>query len=577
MKRNFITGLALLFIASFISTSCTKYFDPEPKYEDYELEADYTVKRKVLFISIDGLVGEELRKQVPVNIAALMENAKYTFVGVADMNTSDPASWATMLTGYTAERHHILDENYLPAANPDDPHGEVNFTPSVIYRLEDQRPSIRTSIIVQDPGIANVLLMDADDNVIASSDENVKEEAVTLLGRIAPELMVLQFRDVLNAGKDGGFSTSNENYASAIQRVDGYIGEIMEALRNRDNADYEDWLVIVTSSHGGIGNEYGGASYEERNIFSLYHQKDIVGEELVPETITSPRFHGYDGGEGGPTEGVRARNITAVNGEENYNIGKTGKMTIEAKIKVNKNVSGNWSYVVPPFLSKVANRSGATAGWSFFRNGNNVAFWCADGSQSIEIAGGPVSVDDEWAHISATVESQAGNVIAKFYVNGAKLNELAKNLNINNIASTSPLTMGFQPSVFLGGFIDMHIADVHIWNTVLSEDEIRNNSRRMGIAENHPKMENLVGYWPMNDEDGILRNSILGMPDIPLQGNFEYKIVGNNLPFVDDSSILVQNVDVSTHILYWLGVNPHESWALDGKVFLSRFELEFLK
>lgn len=45
-------------------TSCTKYLDPDPTYEEYELPVDTTlVSRKVLLISIDGLVGNELKKR----------------------------------------------------------------------------------------------------------------------------------------------------------------------------------------------------------------------------------------------------------------------------------------------------------------------------------------------------------------------------------------------------------------------------------------------------------------------------------------------------------------------------------
>jgi len=577
MKRNFRKRLSIILLAAISLSSCTKYNNPEPKFEEYEQEVEKTVKRKVLLISIDGLVGQELKKNVPTNIAALMKSSKYSFDALTDVNTSDPASWATMVTGYTSAKHHIENENYLPSANSEDPHGEVNFVPSVIYRLEDKQPSLRTSVIVQDEGLANILLMDADDNVLANSDEKVKEEAVSLFSKTAPDLSVVQFKDVLRAGVESGFSADAAEYSAAIERVDAYIGDIVNTLKARENYEYEDWLIIINSTHGGVGKSYGGSTFQERNIFSLYYQKDFKQEELVPEIIVSPHFYGYDGTESGPKEGVRARNTTAATGEENYNVAKTGKITIEAKIKVNKNAAGNWNYIYPPFLSKVANRSGSTAGWSFFRSGNNVAFWCADGSTAIEIAGGPVSINDEWAHITGTIEGIGNSVTAKFYVNGEKVNELTKDMNIANMLSTSPLTFGFQGSVFLGGFIDMHMTDVHIWNTVLSENEIRDNARRMGIEDNHTKYPHLVGFWPMDDGDGILRNKVQGMPNIPLQGNYQYKVTGNNLPFVDESAVLVQNIDVATQVFYWLGITPNDNWALEGSVFLSKYELEFLK
>lgn len=577
MKRNLFKNISLTLLTVLALTGCTKYNNPEPKYEEYEQEKDKSIKRKVLVISIDGLVGQEIKKSVPANIAELMKKGKYSFDALTDINTSNAASWATMMTGYSSSKHHIKDDNYLPSANSDDPHGEVNFVPSFIYRLEDKQPSTRTSIIVQEEGLANVLLMDADDNILANSDSKVKDEAITLLSKASPDVCILQFKDVLRAGIESSFSIDEAMYKDAITKVDGYVGEVLSALKSRENYLYEDWLIIINSSHGGLGNSFGGESYQERNIFTLYSQKDFVEQELIPEIIVSPQFYGYDGSESGPKQGVRARNLTEAIGEVNYNPSKTGQLTIEAKLKTNKNASGNWSYIYPPFLSKVSARSGTNPGWSFFRAGNNVSFWCGDGANAIEISGGPVSIDDQWAHITGTIEGSGNSVTAKFYVNGTKVSELTKSMDISKIQSTSPLTFGFQPSVFLGGFLDTHIADVHIWNVVLTENEIRDNSRRMGIAENHSKINNLVGYWLMNDGGSILVNNVVGMPNIPLQGNYQYKVLGNNLPFVDEKSVLVQNIDLASQVFYWLGVTPNEGWSLEGTVFLSKYELEFLK
>lgn len=577
MKRNLFKNISIILLTAMSFTSCKKYYNPELKFEEYEQEQDKTVKRKVLIISVDGLVGKEIKKRVPANIAELMKTGKYSFDALTDINTSDAASWATMMTGYTSSKHHIESESYLPGANSDDPHGEVNFVPSFIYRLEDKEPSTRTSIVVQDAGLGNVLLMDADDNILVNSDEEVKKEAVSLLSKTSPDLMVVQFKDVLRAGISDGFSIEEATYADALTKVDTYIGEIIKTLKSKENYPYEDWLIVVNSNHGGVGKSYGGESFQERNIFTLYSQKDFKSLELVPDIIVSPRFYGYDGTESGPKEGVRARNLTEASGEINYNAAKTGKITIEAKVKTNKNAAGNWSYIYPPFISKLSGRTGSTPGWSFFRAGNNVAFWCGDGSTAIEITGGPVSINDQWTHITGTIEGIGSSVTSKFYINGTKVAELTKAMNINNITSTSPLTFGFQPYVFVGGFIDTHIADVHIWNTVLSEDEIRDNSRRIGVAEDHVKKANLVGYWPMDDGGNILYNKVQGMPNIPLQGNFQYKVLGNNLPFVDESSVLIQNTDVASQVFYWLGIKPNDTWALEGSVFLSKYEIEFLK
>lgn len=576
MKINFtLFLLPLLFIVG-LNVSCKKYYDPAQKFEEYEQEEEKTVSRKVLIISIDGLVGEELRDNVPTNIASMMETGKYSFQALTDENTSDAATWTTMMTGYHSGKHHVLDENYLPSEDPEHPHNELDFSPTIFNRIESQAPELRTATLVRSPTLANVLLMDADVIADYGTDAEVKNQAVELFESNGAHFTVLQFTDVLEAGAAGGFSMENPEYGAAIERVDGYIGEVLTSIENREEAEFENWLIILTSNHGGLAREYGGDSFQERNVFTLYYQTDLVGQEIVPDIISSPRFYGYDGQESGPNEGVRARNAVAEH-EEDYNPSESEGLTIEAKIKVNRNESGNFSYSVPPFLSKTDGRTGSTPGWSFFRNGNNVAFWVADGSKAIEIAGGPVSVDDQWAHITGTIRPEGDQVTTAFYLDGVKMVEKTDALAIENIRSSSPLTFGFQPYVFLGGFIDLQMADVRIWSTVLTESEILVNARRVGVDAAHQKLASLKGYWPMDDGETTLRNEVSGMPAIQLQGPFQYKVTNNNLPYVDENSILMQNLDLPSQALYWLGIVQQESWALEGKPFLTNFELEFLK
>src|SRR5699024_8486451 len=110
------------------------------------------------------------------------------------------STWASMMTGYSYNRHYINDENYLPEGDPNDPHGEVNFVESVLYRIENVKPSVRTSVITRSSGLANTLLMDADNSIHFNSDEEVKEEAVKSFSKeVTPDVTVLQFTSVLDA------------------------------------------------------------------------------------------------------------------------------------------------------------------------------------------------------------------------------------------------------------------------------------------------------------------------------------------------------------------------------------------
>lgn len=579
MKKNISIKsiLTICCLAVLALGSCKKYDNPAGFFEEYEKEGETPIVRKVLIISMDGGVGEEVKKVMPTTIKTLLGHSKYSFSALTEPNTSDASSWATIATGVGSPTHKITDDTFMPGVG-EDLHGELPFYPSMFYRILEVKPSSNTAVFSRWSAMNNLLFPEATDAFYGTTDKDVKDKAVTFLKDKNAHLVVVNFQDVLNAGKSSGFLAANKDYSDAITRVDGYIGEVLAALNARENKAFEDWLIILTSSHGGIGNTYGGESFAERNVFSIYYHPDFKPNELNADLINSVRFHGFDGSENGPAKGVRARNLTAAAGEEVYNVGQTGELTVEAKIKINKNAAGNYSYIYPPFLSKVASRSGSTPGWSFFRAGNNINFWLGDGSRGMEISGGPVSLDDKWAHITGVFGLENGIPTAKFYVNGMEAAKKSdENVNLKNVTTSSPLTFGFQGAVFSGGFIDMQMADVHIWNKALTAAEILENSKRVGVPANHPKLENLVGNWPMDDGTNIFKNKVSGRPDIPIQGDYKYSVTGNNLPYVDENAILLQNKDIARQVYYWLHMTAPDTWKLEGQMFLNRFEVEFLK
>src|SRR5690606_30430006 len=164
-------------------------------------------------------------KKVPANISQLMKTGKYSFDALTDNNTSDPSSWATMVTGYNSDAHNIKDDSYLPQPNSSNPHADASFAPSVIYRLKQVNSTVKASIVVQNEALGNILLMDADENIISDSDAKVKEESLKVLTREkVSDFVLIQFTDVLKAGKSAGFEMAQTEYAQAIEKVDGYIG-----------------------------------------------------------------------------------------------------------------------------------------------------------------------------------------------------------------------------------------------------------------------------------------------------------------------------------------------------------------
>lgn len=70
-----------------------------------------------------------------------------------------------------------------------------------------------------------------------------------------------------STGHNYGFTINNPRYKEAFKTADNYGFETLNAIKQRDTYETEDWLIIITSDHGGIETDHGDASIQERMTF----------------------------------------------------------------------------------------------------------------------------------------------------------------------------------------------------------------------------------------------------------------------------------------------------------------------
>ena len=88
-------------------------------------------------------------------------------------------------------------------------------------------------------------------------------------------MMFLHFDNVDHVGHAYGFSPNVSQYITAIEDVDAFITPIIQSIVQRPNYSNEDWLVLITSDHGGLGTSHGGNSIEEENVFVIANSNNI--------------------------------------------------------------------------------------------------------------------------------------------------------------------------------------------------------------------------------------------------------------------------------------------------------------
>lgn len=78
-----------------------------------------------------------------------------------------------------------------------------------------------------------------------------------------------------HAGHQTGFF--NARYDKGFKNADATAEAIINAIRSRDTYETEDWLIVITSDHGGIGRAHGGASIQERYTMIVVSKDVAVG------------------------------------------------------------------------------------------------------------------------------------------------------------------------------------------------------------------------------------------------------------------------------------------------------------
>jgi len=97
-----------------------------------------------------------------------------------------------------------------------------------------------------------------------------------------PDVLFLHFDDVDHAGHSYFFSPFSQKYLEAVHEVDTQIGSVIEALEARPGFQDEDWLIVVTTDHGGFLTGHGSQLPMVRTIFMIVNGKPVSRGEHSP-------------------------------------------------------------------------------------------------------------------------------------------------------------------------------------------------------------------------------------------------------------------------------------------------------
>jgi predicted AlkP superfamily pyrophosphatase or phosphodiesterase len=258
-----------LFLASLLMDGCsTGEAKPLPTPE-----TSRPIK-KALILGIDGCRPDALLAARIPNLRCLMENGAFSMAAqTGDIPVSGPG-WASLLTGVWREKHGVRDNQFEGA--------DFGEFPDLLTRFKQARPDGFAGAVVHWEPLRTHIIRYADHNAVHTSDAAVGDDACRLLREEAADLLFVHFDDVDHAGHQHGFDPAARAYRSAIERVDVQVGRIVHALRARPTAAREDWLVVVSTDHGGSGKTHGRNVPEDRTIFLIVSGPSALRGAIEP-------------------------------------------------------------------------------------------------------------------------------------------------------------------------------------------------------------------------------------------------------------------------------------------------------
>ncbi|MET6998414.1 alkaline phosphatase family protein [Chitinophaga defluvii] len=517
-------------------------------------------RKKVLLINIQGAQGNTVRDANTPNIKGLLSNSIYSWDAVCDTVSTDHVGWAELLTGVRGKKNGITDGSYID--------NRLVEYPSFLSRLTAANDKLKLISISSVATLNDTIIPAASASVIvkAATDAAAKDTAINRLKNDQADVVMVSLREVNEAGKQHGFSPASTAYMSAIEAADQHIGEILAALKGRENYAKEDWMVIITSNHGGTAaGTYGGNSFNERNTFLVFYNNRFVSKEItmplvnVPYAGKYPFFYRADN-----------KDHAAYTNNPAFHFGSDVSFTVEFNIHTTGSQQDN------PIVTNKNWNSGGNTGWIIFiANGNIRLNYKGASTGRLDMGNGPPVADGKWHRVTVVFDRQKEIAMYKdgeFFVSGPNIKDKG------NVDAGLPLTVGTHAILnydYYGpndGSLNSYVADIRIWKTVLSPETIQSWAFR-SVTQAHPDYASLIGYWKAsNGDDGdvVLKDDSPTKADLTIQHGLRWDYIDEvlNPSSIDATAFVPQSVDLPANVLAWMGLKLQPSWQLDGRILI---------
>jgi arylsulfatase A-like enzyme len=229
--------------------------------------------RRVLVVGIDGARPDAMEAANTPWFDFLRRHGAYTADARTQLNgpTKSAPGWLSVFTGVSPARHRVVANGEY--TNRDGSHRTFAaraFDAGRRVVVSSAWPEITSNIVEPDVALERAFNFDATGATWLA----------TRLRTTDADVYVQHFDQVDGTGHGSGFSRDNPNYIVAIERVDALLGRLLDGVLARPNVAREDWLVVMTTDHGGRGNDHGPMDADNQTIWFL-----VAGTSIPPGAL----------------------------------------------------------------------------------------------------------------------------------------------------------------------------------------------------------------------------------------------------------------------------------------------------
>lgn len=219
--------------------------------------------KHVVLIGLDGWGSYSVEKAEMPNVKKLMADGSYTLKKRSVLPSSSAVNWASMFMGAGPELHGFTEWGSQKPELVSRELSHYGMFPSVWGLFRDANPKAEMGYIYEWGGmkyLAEMQAMNMEAHVsIEKNTRGCTDTAVGYIKKSRPAFVGIIFEQPDGVGHGDGHDTPA--YYTKLKELDGYIGEIIQAVADAGMLD--ETIFIVTADHGGIKKGHGGKTMQE--------------------------------------------------------------------------------------------------------------------------------------------------------------------------------------------------------------------------------------------------------------------------------------------------------------------------